>query len=191
MLVLVSCSYDRTIADRNTIGGSFELPTLTGTPAEDIPTVQGPSVVSLLRLEWQPINFIVPVDGTVHGPTWRIDAVAGDANARQRSLHPTLDSALQLGSSRRGQRVEAIASPFVATGNVLVMPVLMFTTPPFDSYVSPSRASLYKRARPGQPMAGAIPASEPVEPPVPPIMDPTPDTPNQVDPSGQGVPDEH
>lgn len=190
VLLLASCGYDRSLADRNTLGGSSVLPTLTGKAGDDIPAAEGPSAVSLLRLDWQPIDFIVSVDGTVHGPVWRVDAVASNANARQRSLHPTLESALQLGSSRGGQRVEGVVSPFVATGNVLAMPIMMIATPPFDSYVSPSRASLYKRARPGQSMAGAVPAEGPSDSSVSPGAGPSADSSNKVDQSGQGSSDE-
>lgn len=159
LLAHAGCGYDRSLADRNTLDGHAEIASLSGKAAGDIPTSAGASVRSLERLEWQPIDVIVPVDGTVHGPTWRIDVVTTDPNARQRSLHPTLSSAMQLGSGSRGQLLEGVISPFVAFGNVLAMPVFLFTDPP-GSVMSPSRTMLYKRTQPGRTVAGPIPVDD-------------------------------
>lgn len=154
---LSACAYDRSLADRNTLGADAAVPTITGQAAEDIPTDVGPSLHSLLRLDWQPMDVLVPVDGTVHGPTWRVDVVASNADDRHRSLYPTLDSAMKLHSSRRGQVIEGVLSPFVMIGNVVALPVMAFVDPP-GSVMSPSRTMLYKRSAPGQTLAGPIPA---------------------------------
>ncbi|RMH11403.1 MAG: hypothetical protein D6695_09200 [Planctomycetota bacterium] len=159
VIALAGCGYERALATRNVLGGSTTLATLTGRASDDIPVDDSPSTHSIMRAEWQPIDVLVPVDGTVHGPTWRIDARADGPSPRQKSLHPTLRSALALASNKRVQVWEGVLAPFVGLANVAAMPVLMLKDPP-ASYMSPSRTTLYKRSRPGRTVAGTIPAQD-------------------------------
>lgn len=152
---LAGC-YNRSLADRNTIGASGQIATLTGNAAPDVPTNIAPSARSLSRLDWQPVDFLVPVDGTVHGPQRRIDLRYLSKSPRDRFLYPTVESALDLSTDRLGRRIEGSAAPFVGMLNVLTMPVNLFRDPP-GSYMSPSKAMLYKRYRPGRSVAGSIP----------------------------------
>ncbi|KAA0215361.1 MAG: hypothetical protein DYG94_04250 [Leptolyngbya sp. PLA3] len=169
LLVLpLSACYNRSLADRNTIARTGQIATLTGNPAPDVPTQVAPSVHSLSRLEWQPIDVIVPVDGTVHGPQRRIDLRYLSTGPRHRFLFPTVDSALDLSADRRGRRIEAAAAPFVGLLNVFTMPINLFRDPP-GSYMSPSKAMLYKRSRPGATLAGVIPQLDPAPAQAPPL----------------------
>lgn len=158
-LAMTGC-YNRSLADRNTIGCCGEIRTLSRVPAPDVPTDIAPSVHSLARLDWQPIDFMVPVDGTVHGPQRRIDLRYLSASSRHRFLYPTAESALDLSADRRGRRIEGAAAPVVGLFNVFTMPINLFRDPP-GSYMSPSKAMLYKRYRPGGTLAGTIPQFEP------------------------------
>ncbi|MCL4219761.1 MAG: hypothetical protein KJZ65_00185 [Phycisphaerales bacterium] len=148
--------YNRTLADRNTIGSSCQITTLTGKAAPDVPTNITPSARSLSRLDWQPIDVLVPVDGTVHGPQRRIDLRYVSKSPRDRFLYPTVESALDVSTDRRGRRIEGAAAPFVGVFNIFAMPVNVFRDPP-GSYMSPTKAMLYKRSRPGATIAGSIP----------------------------------
>lgn len=163
-LSLAGC-YNRSLADRNTIARSGEIASLTGKPAPDVPTHVAPSAGSLSRLDWQPIDFVVPVDGTVHGPQRRIDLRYLSNSPRHRFLYPTVESALDVSADRRGRRIEAAAAPVVGLLNVFTMPVNLFRDPP-GSYMSPSKTMLYKRSRPGGTLAGAIPHYDAAELPI-------------------------
>jgi hypothetical protein len=167
---LTGCGFDRTIAERTTLGADQAVWTLT--PALVASTNDSPATAtaSLTRSNWQPVDFIVPVDGTIHGPLWRWDAYPPRETARQKALYPTAETALELASPLGPQVREAVVAPLLAFANSLALPVLVFTDPPAD-FMSPSAATLYKRSPKGRPTAGPIP--EPAPPAsVPPASDP-------------------
>lgn len=118
------------------------------------------ATTSLTRSNWQPVDFIVPVDGTVHGPLWRWDARPPSETARDKALYPTAETALDLTSPLGPQIREALIDPVLALGNTLAMPVFIFANPPGNS-MSPSAATLYKRSPKGRAIAGPIPQPAP------------------------------
>lgn len=160
-MVLVSgCGYDRSLSARNVLGGNTAIGSLSGAstslPLESAST----PTVSMSRVEWEPIDFVVPVDGTVHGPLWRVSVRAEDDAPRSKGLYPTAESALDLDKHSWASAHEALLEPFVAVGNVIAMPVLAIMDPP-GNHQSPSKKSLYKRSERGRSVAGTIPAPEP------------------------------
>lgn len=160
VVVLAGCGYNRSIAERNLLGGNSVISGLSADTAADAATahIATTPTVSLSRQEWPPVDFVVPVDGTVHGPLWRMDAVAKVDTPRGKALYPTAESALDLREHSPSFAYEALLEPFVAIGNVIGMPVLAFMDPP-GNHQSPSKRSLYKRSGHGRTMAGSIPGS--------------------------------
>lgn len=152
---LGGCGYDHGIAERPFLGGNTPLGTLTPGEVEPIADAGTPTV-SLARDEWVPTDFVVPVDGTVHGPLWRWDARGRGDTPRQKALYPTAETALDLRPQGGASVREAVLQPFLSIANVVALPVLAFLDPP-GNRMSPSRSSLYKRSMGGHSAAGAIP----------------------------------
>ncbi len=163
--MLSGCGFDRTIAERTTLGADQAVWTLSPASLVSINDTPATDTTSLTRSNWQPVDFIVPVDGTVHGPLWRWDARGPLETARHKALYPTAETALELAGPLGPQVREALVAPLLAFGNSLALPALVFTDPPSD-LMSPSAATLYKRSPRGRSIAGPIPeppatASEP------------------------------
>lgn len=130
--------------DRNTIGGSVSLPSIT--PDAPIPTVasQDARTTGLDRADWPTTTFLVPVDGTVHGPDWKTTVSFAEKSRRQKGLYPTPDSALELTDAKGAQAIEGVAAPFIALLDVGLMPIRFFTAPPPTMRQSPER--IYQRS---------------------------------------------
>ncbi len=154
--MLSGCGFDRTIAERTTLGGDQAVWTLSPASLVSINDTPATATTSLTRSNWQPVDFIVPVDGTVHGPLWRWDPRPPRDTARQKALYPTAETALELAGPLGPQAHEAFVAPFIAMGNAFAVPVLIFADPPGD-FMSPSAATLYKRSPKGRSVAGPIP----------------------------------
>ena len=154
--LLAGCGFDRTIAERTTLGANQPVWTLTPAMIVSEHDTPATATISLTRSNWQPVDFIVPVDGTIHGPLWRWDARAPGETARDKALYPTAETALELTGPIGPQVGEALMAPVVAFGNTLAMPVFVFRSPP-GNFMSPSVATLYKRSPRGRAIAGTIP----------------------------------
>lgn len=135
---------------RSTIGAARTLPAIhgAGTLIADGPTTR------LDRTDWAPIEFRVPVDGTVHAPIWRTRAAFGDTPARQHGLFPTAETALDLGGHCGEQIGAGFVEPVRAVVDLAALPVRMFIEPVWSPVQSPS---LYKRWHSGEWLAGPIP----------------------------------
>jgi hypothetical protein len=156
--LLGGCGYDGRIAERAFLGGNTPIATFDpATP--DAPAPAAPTT-TLDRETWAPIDFLVPVDGTVHGPLWRWNARGDARTPRQKALYPTSLTALDLAPEGGASVRQAVAQPFVALANIIALPVLVFTDPP-GNHLSPSAATLYTRSVRGRPVAGPIPAAPP------------------------------
>ncbi len=133
---------------RTVLGGRNAIPAVTpgggGGLASDAPSVR-----SLDRSGWGPTLAVVPVDGTVHAPTYSRQRLYDREPARRMGLYPTLESALAL--DRPGNSLlrvsEILAQPVRAFAEVGFMPVRAVLTPPWSRRQSPMY--LYKRQPPG------------------------------------------
>lgn len=174
--VLGACA--RPLNDRPTIGGrlttgTFAMPTASGTPALD-------THAGLDRSAWPGQVFLVPVDGSVHGPVWHGDVRFADTTARQNGLMPTAETALELdGGTGNAQALEAVVAPFASLIDVALFPVRLFVDPPFANRQSPEW--LYKRSQQGGWSSATI------APPPPPSASPEPETPVAAAASGGSV----
>jgi len=106
------------------------------------------------RADWEPVEYRVPVDGTVHPPLWRSHASFDESPARQHGLYPTAASVLDTA----GDPGEAIAAGFIeparAVLDLAAMPVRMILEPVWTKRQSPS---MYKRWHSGAWLAGPSP----------------------------------
>lgn len=129
-----------------------------GTDLRTMPPVQ-PSIVALTRENWEPIEVLVPVDGTAHQPIYVKRVQVSDRTARQRRRVPTALSALEgVGGSTTQQQVEALANVAVSLGDLLLLVPRLGTVPPWTSRYSPGET--WERYQPVQPLP-AIPQEPP------------------------------
>ena len=98
-----------------------------------------PSVVSLDRTNWHAQQFIVPIDPTLHHPTYREEVRYANETARQRGERPTADSSLELSGDTGDERLaEAFVSPFFGIGEALLIVPRLFIEPQSTLVASPS-----------------------------------------------------
>lgn len=151
------CAIDRN--DRPTIGGELLLPALE--PAPELPAADagpwrrasGPIDAPPLTFErdnWDAVTFVVPVDGTAHWPTFTGPLRVTDPESRRKEgLYPTLLSALETRQMDLGDSAwEVTAAPFVALGEIVLIPVRAFTAPAWGEVQTPGSPPLrlYKRS---------------------------------------------
>ena len=128
--------------DRMTVGQSYRPEALSTPrpPSEPSPSDQvvKPSVTGVSRAEWQATQVVVPVDGTVHPPTYAKRLRDTDKTRRQRGQSPTVVSALELSNgSEEQQDWEALGNVGLAVTDVfLILPRMIFD-PPSRLRVSP------------------------------------------------------
>lgn len=132
---------------RNVLGAQVSLAAIDA-EADAVDLGEGNRTTSVDRSAWTPVRFVVPVDGTVHGPTWRTFSVrpAGEL-ARERGVYPTALTATELGGECGPMVTAAVLSPFVSLVDVAAMPVRMVTDPAWEERQSPDR--WYERSRHG------------------------------------------
>lgn len=156
LIAAFGCTTD--LNARTTIGAKRTIAAFdaeTGTTTASGPTTR------LDRAGWAPVEFRLPVDGTVHHPAWRSRASFDDEPARQHGLYPTAESSLQLGE-RDGTLVWAgVIEPARALVDLFAMPVRMVLSPPWSRTQSPA---MYKRWHAGEWMAGPLPEADSGEP---------------------------
>lgn len=82
------------------------------------------SLVSLDRANWAPSTIDVPVDLPTHPPRLATNWLDTRDSARAQGQFPTAASALATTSNRRNeaQMREAVAAPFIAASDVILMP---------------------------------------------------------------------
>ena len=110
-----------------------------GAPAQYAP------LTGVARLDWARTRYVVPVDSTVHGPTYAPTIEWTDTIARERGEYPTIESSLDTSASSRGQqRAEACAAPLVGLAQGFLVIPLLFVDRQSNADESPAMA--YKRA---------------------------------------------
>lgn len=98
-----------------------------------------PSVLSLDRTNWRSQQFMVPIDPTLHHPTYREEVRYANETARQRGERPTADSSLELSGDTGDERLaEAFVSPFFAIGEAFLIVPRLFIEPQSTIVASPS-----------------------------------------------------
>lgn len=149
--VLAGCQGD--VNDRLVLAASVELPTvsppldeITEYPARDW-SGPGPATTSVSRDSWDRTEVRVPVDGTVHGPTWTNRVQRNDTDVSRRAgVYPTALSALDL---RGASDWPIVSGAFESYGRWLVewalFPVKLFVDPLWSEHQSPR--VVYKRWR--------------------------------------------
>lgn len=148
---LVGCSTD--VNARRTIGGERGLEAL-GLPDEVRPLADAGLTTRLDRGDWTPVEFRVPVDGTVHGPLWKTPTRFDDDQRRAHGLFPTAESALELNGDRWDDRVRSLMDPAVAVLDLALLPVRAVMHPAWTKTQGPS---MYKRWHSGEYLAGPMP----------------------------------
>jgi len=143
------CTTD--INSRRTIGAVRDLPALSVANV-DASRVEI-AATRLDRGDWTPVEFRVPVDGTVHGPLWKSYARFDDDMRRAHGLYPTAESALDLHSDQWDDRVRSVLDPVWAITDLAVMPVRAILQPARKKTQGPS---MYKRWHSGEYLAGPM-----------------------------------
>ncbi|MEM9559446.1 MAG: hypothetical protein AAF995_04005 [Planctomycetota bacterium] len=150
MLAVSGCA-PRDINARPVLGGSPAQGLLdTGTPTAS--TRQ--RTRSLDRSDWETSVYVVPVDGTVHGPTHRF-ARTDTGGPRGTGLYPTIATATTLQRSpAKAEAHAALLAPVGALFEFIVMPAGLVLDPPPAQAQSPDR--VYKRAAQGGWSSGPV-----------------------------------
>lgn len=156
------CGFNRDLAHRTTLGGNAIILALSPDDASMLET-NATTTTKITRSNWQPIDFIVPVDGTIHGPIWRWDARLARDTAMQKALYPTIETALEDEGAVGPQIRAALVQPFISIGNIFAIPVLAFTDPP-GTTMTPTARTLYKRSIRGRSVAGIVPVESDTPP---------------------------
>lgn len=146
------CSTD--VNARRTIGAARGLPAIG--PAE-ITAADTGLTGRLDRGDWTPVEFRVPVDGTVHGPLWKTATRFDDDDRRAHGLYPTAASALDLGTDRCDDTVRTAFEPAWVLFDLVAMPVRAVLSPAWTKEQGPS---MYKRWHTGEYMAGPMPVDD-------------------------------
>lgn len=109
-------------------------------PRGDVASLNGPGS-RLSRASWEPVAFVVPVDGIDGYPTYSRQHLFADATARQRGEFPTPISSLELaGDSLDDRRDEALFAPLDSFAQaMLIVPRLFFVQPWEETRHEPSR----------------------------------------------------
>lgn len=138
MLVLGGCLADgneRIVIGVDEPGGGVRLESVGNASARpEAPVVPDTARrVTLNRADWRPTTVLVPVDGTYGHPTYAQHFGVTDETARQRGDPVTPLSALDGGgNTERTQLYEAAASPWRAVRDLIMMPVRMVRTQPWE-----------------------------------------------------------
>lgn len=154
MVLMVSCAALASCTDlnsRGTIGAVRSVPALEAGRAL---AVDEAPAARLDRSDWQPIEYRLPPDGTVHAPLWLSRAMFDDDQRRAHGLYPTSESVLYLGGDAGEQVRLGLTEPARALVDLVVMPVRMVIDPAWEVEQSPS---MYKRWRSGEWLAGPLP----------------------------------
>ena len=134
-LALAACTSPENESLR--FGRSDVLPAFQTKPHQLPPA--GPSVTGLDRSDWAPVEYMVPVMGTAHQPTYAPDHYRLASLARQRGEYPTAESALELGHPDAGEEAWQAAKlhGWAFLDAVLVLPRAVLR-PPCATDWSPS-----------------------------------------------------
>ena len=134
VLVLASgCTQDRNA--RHTIG--LELDVVSARAAAQ-PEHHDPTLFDLARSDWAPVEFVVPTDGTVHGPTWTRTGSWMSDHPRQTGAFPTARSAVRASRSGIIEDVEIWVAPIGAASRTVQGASDLGDTPPWSTTASPS-----------------------------------------------------
>ncbi len=144
---------------RPVLGGRTALPAVT--PSREAGGGHGRDVASVRswdRSNWGSTVVVVPVDGTVHAPTYARGRLYDLEPTRRKGLYPTVESAMELDEpgSRLMRGAEVVAQPFRGLVEVGLMPVRAVVSPPWSRRQSP--AGVYKRQPPGGWLTGGAAA---------------------------------
>ncbi len=113
------------------------IPAPAATPREDSTddAPPEPSITSFDRTDWPEIRFNVPNDRTEHQPRYTNLVRYDRTSPRARGDHPTFSSALDTATSKSAdqQIKEAFAGPITAGIDVILFPVRVFMTRPWQT----------------------------------------------------------
>lgn len=136
---------------------------------ERLTPATGPSLADAERTNWSASVIVVETDGVQHHPRWTKAQPAYVKTHRAAGLHATADSALALDRTSGSEVAEALAAPFHAAGDVVMLIPRMFPHGPGVVRISPAEA--YQRGsaadRAEMPASALEPAAMPEPAPVP------------------------
>jgi len=153
LLVVVSAGCQGVVNDRLVLAGSGVLPSLSPSSepvGDDVSRAwsgPGEATVSIDRGGWPVQRFVVPVDGTVHGPVWGTRTIlSGTDIVRREGVYPTEETALDLrGEDDFAVVREALWSYVDAAVEWGLFPLKLFLSPLWSEHQSPR--VVYKRYR--------------------------------------------
>lgn len=124
--------------DRITLADGLALEAISGSGPGVALASDQPSVTSIDRADWQPLDFAVGINGTAHFPNYSRVRTTVRETRRQRGEVPTPESCLDLvAGTQRRQRVEALTQPFRTLGNAVLIVPRMFFHRPWTTVYSP------------------------------------------------------
>jgi len=143
------------------------------------------SLTGIDRDNWAQQDFVVPIDGTSHQPTYSVHPDFANGLARERGLYPDTTTCLDLrgDNTHELQAFEAIAAPFYSGLDIALWIPRALLAPPGSTVQSPSTA--YERsprltetwvaAVPPPPPSAVVPQEAPTPPD--PVIEPRPTNP--------------
>lgn len=168
---LVAGGCTRDVNDRLELGADVELPALQPQACE--PFGATPTVHGLDRSHWEPMVYLVPVNGVAHMPPYAPPTYGLEATSRQRGEFPDAAGSLELGQEDPGDEIgQMFRSHGQAALDALLIVPRLFVRSPCATDWSPRWS--YVRAPGGAVSAPWRPADEPA-----PTQHPPEETPSE------------
>lgn len=123
-----------------TIGDHAVLRSLTPAPAHDWSAPAEPSLTAgLSRDHWGATEFLVPLDGTAHQPTYILFGVdpGPPMSARDRGGYPSMATSLDIEGNAGAEAFNLFAAPVLAGAEIGASPVHAILLPPWTTVQSP------------------------------------------------------
>lgn len=152
--LLASCA--GSLNSRDTLGGSLPVESLTLDDGASvrIAETQSEPLTTMSRDGFVQRQYIVPVDGVRHQPTYLLTGLpeAGRTNSwRDAGAYPSAERALEVQGDGAFEAWNGVVGPLAAALEILVSPVGMIIAPPWTATQSPAPQRIADRAHASDP----------------------------------------
>lgn len=157
--LLASCA--GSLNSRDTLGGSLPVESLTldDSASVRIADSQSAPLTTMSRDSFTQRQYVVPVDGVRHQPTYLITGLpeAGRTSSwRNAGAYPSAERALDVQGDGAFEAWNGAVGPLAAALEILVSPVGMIIAPPWTATQSPAPKRIADRAHADDPEPNQI-----------------------------------
>lgn len=147
--LLASCA--GSLNSRDTLGGSLAVESLTLDDGASVRVVETQSepLTTMSRNGFTERQFVVPVDGVRHQPTYLLTGLpeAGRTSSwRNAGAYPSAERALDVEGNGAFEAWNGAVGPLAAALEILVSPIGMIIAPPWTATQSPAPQRVADRA---------------------------------------------